>query len=242
MINETMKYIFTTLAVGDSYLKNASECYTKYIEKCSADFNITTNEIYEVGPKVNLDIFKLDRYDDGGAGFSFFLNLKVLSLKYCLDKGYDYIIYNDADWRMINSFSEDKIFNMFNYMEKNELDFLFERPAKIGDHKKNMSNCFFDRKIIDFHVFEHTKWDNAHVVNEQFMVFRNNWKFRYFVRRWEEFLWYSIRNNIRNYPDGFDIGVSALDAEMKWDWGSFGGLIPNCFEFHDKEGNLYTRF
>jgi hypothetical protein len=105
-----------------------------------------------------------------------------------------------------------------------------------------MNHCFFDRKLYDYHVFEHTKWDNAHVVNEQFMVFRNNWKFRYFVRRWEEFLWYSIHNNIRNYPDGFDIGVSALEAEMNWDWDSFRGLLPSCFEFHDKAGNLHIRF
>ena len=189
-----------------------------------------------------MDLFKLDRYEDGNPGFSFFLNLKVLSLKYCLDKGYDYIIYNDADWRMTDNFSEDKLFNLFNHMEQNNLDFLFERPSKIGDHKKDMSNCFFDRKMVDYHVFEHSKWDEAHVVNEQFMVFRNNWKFRYFVRRWEEFLWYSVHNNIRNYPDGFDIGVSALEAEMKWDWDSFRGLLPGCFEFHDKPGNLHIRF
>jgi hypothetical protein len=237
-----MKYIFTTLAVGDSYLQNASECYTKYSDYCCADFNITTNEQCEVGSKVNLDLFKLDRYDDGNPGFSFFLNLKVLSLKYCLDKGYDYIIYNDADWRMTENFSEDKLLNLFNHMENNDLDFLFERPSKIGDHKKDMSNCFFDRKLYDYHVFEHTKWDESHVVNEQFMVFRNNWKFRYFVRRWEEFLWYSIHNNIRNYPDGFDIGVSALEAEMKWDWNSFRGFLPSCFEFNDKLGNLHIRF
>ena len=179
---------------------------------------------------------------DGNPGFSFFLNLKVLSLKYCLDKGYDYIIYNDADWRMTDNFSEDKLFNLFNHMEQNNLDFLFERPSKIGDHKKDMSGCFFDRKMVDYHVFEHSKWDEAHVVNEQFMVFKNNWKFRYFVRRWEEFLWYSIHNNIRNYPDGFDIGVSALEAEMKWDWDSFRGFLPGCFEFHDKPGNLHVRF
>lgn len=237
-----MKYIFTTLAVGELYLSNASKCYTEYSEKCSADFNITTNEKCEVGSKVNLDLIKLDKYHDNGVGFTFFLNLKVLSLKYCLDKGYDYIIYNDADWRMTDNFSEDKLFNLFDRMEQNNLDFVFERPALIGGHKADMSNCFFDRKLKDYHVFEHTKWDNAHVVNEQFMVFKNTWKFRYFVRRWEEFLWYSIHNNIRNYPDGFDIGVSALEAEMNWDWNSFRGFIPNCFEFHDKSGNLHIRF
>jgi hypothetical protein len=237
-----MKYIFTTLAVGEDYLENATKCYTEYSEKCDANFNITTNEMCEVGTKVNLDIFKLDKYHDDGPGFSFYLNLKVLSLKYCLNKGYDYIIYNDADWRMTENFSEQKIYNMFNYMEKNNIDFLFERPAKIGDHKKNMNNCFFDRKLKDYNVFEHTKWDDAHVVNEQFLVFKNNWKFKYFVRRWEEFLWYSINNNIRNYPDGFEIGVSALESEMKYDYDAFRHTIPGCFEFNDKSGNLHIRF
>jgi hypothetical protein len=33
-----MKYIFTTLAVGESYVKNASECYTKYSEKMFGGF------------------------------------------------------------------------------------------------------------------------------------------------------------------------------------------------------------
>jgi len=47
-----MKYIFTTLAVGESYVKNASECYTKYSEKCSADFNITTNELCDIWKRI----------------------------------------------------------------------------------------------------------------------------------------------------------------------------------------------
>lgn len=237
-----MKYIFTTLAVGNDYLENARKCYSEYSEKCSADFNITTNELCEVAPKVNLNIFKLDKYHDDKPGFSFFLNLKVLSLKYCLDKGYDFIIYNDADWRMTESFSEEKIFNMFNYMKDNDLDLLFERPAPIGPHKRNLDHCFFVEKLHDYHVFEHDKWDEAHVMNEQFLVFRNNWKFRFFVRKWEEFLWYTIKNNIRNYPDGFEIGVSALESDMKCDYLAFRHLIPDCFEFHDKTGKLWKRF
>ena len=237
-----MKYIFTTLAIGEEYLQNAAKCYTEYSNKCSGDFNITTNQIHSVGSKVNLDIINLDKYHDDQPGFSFYLNLKVLSLKYCLDKGYDYIIFNDADWRMTQNFSEDKILNLFNFMEKNQIDFVFERPAKIGDHKKNIQNCFFDRKLYDYNVFEHTKWDEAHVVNEQFLVFKNNWKFRFFVRKWEEFLWYSIKNNIRNYPDGFEIGVSALEADLKWDYFAFRHYLPNCFEFHDKSGNQHIRF
>ena len=237
-----MKYIFTTLAVGDFYLNNAKECYTECSEKCSADFNITTDELIDVVPRINIDLLKLDKYHDDEGGFSFYLNLKVLSLKYCLDKNYDFIIFNDADWRITNGFKEEKILNMFNHMKEQNIDFLFERPALIGSGKKDMQNCFYARKIEEYHVLEHDKWDNAHVVNEQFLVFRNTWKFRFFVNRWEQFLWYSIKNNIKNYPDGFEIGVSALEANMKWHFDSFRHLIPNCFEFHDKSGNIHTRF
>ena len=237
-----MKYIFTTLAVGDSYLDNAIECYTNFSKRCGADFNITTNEQKEVDPRINVDLFTLDKYEDNHPGFSFYLNLKVLSLKYCIDKGYDYIIFNDADWRMTDGFNEQKILNTFNYMEDNDIDFLFERPARIGDHKRDMQNCFFDRKLKDYNVFDHDKWDDAHVVNEQFLIFKNNWKFKFFIQRWEQFLWYSIQNDIRNYPDGFEIGVSALEAQMKWDYNAFRAFLPNCFEFYDKPGNLHTRF
>ena len=74
------------------------------------------------------------------------------------------------------------------------------------------------------------------------MIFKNNWKFKFFVQRWEQFLWYSIQNDIRNYPDGFEIGVSALEAQMKWDYNAFRAFLPNCFEFYDKPGNLHKRF
>ncbi len=143
-----MKYIFTTLAIGESYLENASKCYTEYSNKCSADFNITTNQLYSVGDKVNLDLINLERYNDDKPGFSFYLNLKVLSLKYCLDKGYDYIIFNDADWRITDKFSEAKIFDLFNHMERNQIDFVFERPAKIGEHKKILKIVFSQKSYM----------------------------------------------------------------------------------------------
>ncbi len=66
-----MKYLFTTLAVGDSYLDNAIKCYTNLADKTSCDFNITTNVDRENTPRLNFDYFKLDRYNDYGAGFLF---------------------------------------------------------------------------------------------------------------------------------------------------------------------------
>jgi hypothetical protein len=237
-----MRYIFTTLAVGDEYLNNAIECYKHLSTKTSCDFNITTNSSLDNIGRINFDQFTLDRYNDTMPGFSFYLSLKSLSLKYALDKNYDYVIFNDADWRTTDNFSEDKILSLFNFMEERDLDMLFERPAEIGHYKNNLDQCFFSQKIIDFNVLEHSKWDKAHCTNEQFLVFKVNWKFRMFVMKWEQMLWYSIANNLRSYPDGFDIGVAALESDMNWEYNDWRQLIQNCFEFKDKSGNTHIRF
>jgi hypothetical protein len=50
-------------------------------------------------------------------------------------------------------------------------------------------------------------------------------------------------NNIRSYPDGFDIGVSALEAGMKYKFvGVFNSHIPNCFAFYTKSNDYHVRF
>jgi len=54
-----------------------------------------------------------------------------------------------------------------------------------------------------------------------------------FEQKWEQMLWYSIANNIRNYPDGFEIGVAALESKM------VRSIIPlkllsNCYYFYPK--------
>jgi hypothetical protein len=237
------KYLFTTLAVGDSYLENSIECYQNIGTKTQyADFNITTNVELKKLSRINFDFFELSRYHADLPGFSFYLSLKSLSLKYALNKGYEYVIYNDADWRITSNFSEEKIFTLFDYMERNDLDFLFERPAGLGYYKNRESECYFYEKILDFNVKEHDLWDEAHCTNEQFLVFKVNWKFKLFVMKWEQMLWYSIANNLRSYPDGFDIGVSALESKMNWDFDEWRGILSNCFEFRDKNGNTHFRF
>ena len=237
-----MKCIFTTLAVGQPYLGNAISLYESLSKNSSFDFNISTNLIENTSSRINLDILNVNNFNDYRTGFSFYYNMKVLSLKYCLDKGYDYIVYNDADWKKGEDFHEEKFFSLFEHMENNSIDFCFERPAPIGPNKRNLSNCFFQEKLRDYNVLEHDKWDDAHVVNEQFLVFKNSWKFRYFVSRWEQFLWYTVHNNIWNYAEGFEIGVSALESEMKSDFLSLSRFLKNCFEFNDKVGGLWKRF
>lgn len=245
-----MKYCFTTLAINDPYESITPQFYKELKDNTTqCEFFITTTnpELQNQGDRIHTKLVNPPLHDSRG-GFSFNLNLKVLSLKHILEYEKqtgikpEYIIFTDGDWRMYDGFSEEKILNMLSYMEKDGVDFLFERPAPIGPHKLQPEQSFFRDKLYDYDVFGHTKWDEAHVVNEQFLVFKNNWKFRFFVQRWEQFLWYSIANDIRNYPDGFEIGISALEAEMKSAYQGYFNLIQNCFSFYTKLGDFHTRF
>ena len=254
-----MKYCFTTLAVGEPYESKTIEFFKNLSEKTeNCDFFIATNNLEfpsENGDKIKVHQINQDNLHDSRGGFSFHLNLKCLSLKHVMMyekkmlqenpdfQKYDYVIFTDGDWIVYDEFSEQKILNMLNYMESENIDFAFERPAAIGDSRKNPEHSFFRDKLYDYDMLEYDKWDEAHVVNEQFLVFKNNYKFRFFVNRWEQFLWYSIKNDIRNYPDGFEIGVSALEAGMKWNYnGVFNHFLPKCFAFYTKNDVLHLRF
>lgn len=248
-----MKYCFTTLAIGEPYEELSAKFYQDLRSKTQySQFFITTNnqEYPDLGENIFVNKLILPELHDSRGGFSFNLNYKCLALKHIINyeknndqNKFDYIIFADGDWILHSDFSENKIINMLDYMNKENLDFIFERPASIGDGRKDPENSFYRDKIYDYDILEYDKWDNAHVVNEQFLVFKNNYKFRFFVNRWEQFLWYSIKNDIRNYPDGFEIGVSALEAGMSWNFnGVFSHFLPSCFEFYTKTGDHHIRF
>jgi hypothetical protein len=237
-----MKYIFTTLSIGEDYLGNAESFFEDCSNRTSADFNITTNSKKTSTERINYDILEIQEFNDKRNYCPFYFNLKSLSLKPCISLDYDFVIYVDSDWRLHKNFEEDKILRMFDFMNTNDIDFLFERPGTVGGHKKNYEQSFCKNKLLDYNVFVHDKWDEAHITNEQFLVFKNNDKLKFFVQRWEQFLWYSIKNNIWNYCEGFEIGVSALESGMNIHWDAFRGTIQECFEFNDRYGNYHARF
>ena len=249
-----IKYCFTTLAVGEPYESKTTKFYQDLRERTTnCEFFITTTntEYPDLGDRIHVNVINPPSLHCSLGGFSFHLNLKCLSLKHVLQyqktnpefEKFDYVIFTDGDWEMHEDFSEDKILKMLTHMEENDIDFLFERPARIGDGKNDGDNCFFKEKIHDYEILDIDKWDKAHVCNEQFLVFKNNPKFRFFTQRWEQFLWYGIMNDIRSYPDGFDIGVSALEANMKYEFvGVFSNCVPNCFAFYTKSNDYHVRF
>lgn len=247
-----MRYCFTTLAVNEPYESKTKEFYTTLKEKTEhSNFFVTTtndNLLFDDNRIFTKIINPPSLYCSNG-GFDFHLNLKCLSLKHVIEHEkttgihHDYVIFTDGDWGVYDGFSEQKILNMLDHMDRENIECLFERPAPIGAHKQNPEQSFFRDKLYDYDVFDHTKWDEAHCVNEQILVMKNNSKFRFFVQRWEQFLWYSIANDIRNYPDGFEIGISILESEMKYAYeGMFAHHLNNCFYFYTKTGDFHVRF
>jgi hypothetical protein len=248
-----MRYCFATLAVNEPYESKTKEFYINLKEKTTqSNFFITTTneELLNRGDRIYTKIINPHSMYCTKGGFDFHLNMKCLSLKHVIEYEkynpgvhHDYIIFTDGDWGMYSGFTEEKILNMLNHMDREGIECLFERPAPIGAHKENPNESFFKDKLYDYDVFDHSIWDEAHCVNEQILVIKNNWKFRFFVQRWEQFLWYSIANDIRNYPDGFEIGISILESQMKYAYqGMFSYHLNNCFYFYTKTGDLHIRF
>lgn len=262
-----MKYYITTLAINEPYFSKSVEFHKSMSERTEhALFNITTTkndiklfeeqhsitlgEYLKNHPKVKITTidqfnttFEFPLEKKQPVDFAFNLNLKSLALKACVMSGneFDYVFFMDGDWSMFERFEEEKLLKAIELMTLQNVDVVFERPAQVGPYK-NDTNCFFPRKIQDYNVLEHTVWDTAHVVNEQFMMFVNNWKFKMFVMKWEQFLWYSIANDMMNYPDGFEIGVSALESQMKWSFYGVFSAMEGCFSFYTKGGIFNVRF
>lgn len=245
-----MKYCFTTLSIGEKYEQTTINLYKDLKEKTKfCNFHSTTmNPIY----KDKDDFIKwnvLEPFPVKSEGGYFYFNMKCLSLKDIVeyektsDDPYEFIIFIDADWLVYEEFDEQKLLNLFEYMNNNDIDMIYERPGIVGNYKKPDNKCFFTEKLRKYDVYSHTKWDNAQVVNEQFCVYRNNWKFRFYTQRWEQFLWYSIKNNIGNFAEGFEMGVSALEAEMNMtSVVEVGELIRNIFYFYNGNNAKFIRY
>lgn len=248
-----MKYAISTLAINEPYESNAINFFKTLRENTTeGNFFITTanNEMGDLGEKIYVNPLNYPFITSYGNGYNFLFNLKCLSLKHIVEYEkmfpevhHDFIIYVDSDWGMHKDFKEEKLFKLFQEMEQLNIDCVFERPAPIGPNKKNIKESFFANKIYAYDIFEYDRWDEGHCVNEQFLVFRNNSKFKFFVQRWEQFLWYTVVNNISNYAEGFEIGVSILEAGMNCEYtGIFRHCLPGCFYFHTASGNYLEKF
>lgn len=236
-----MKYLFTTLAIGQSYLTNAIQLFEDLNGKTqNCEFSITTDILF-THSFIHCNLYN-GEYFSGPYKVDFFYNLKCLALKTGLNYSYDFIIYLDSDFRIGDQFDEKKFMDLFQHMIANEIDFEFERKWKIGMCKQDV-NSFCKDKISDFGLMLHGRYDEAYVPNEQVLIYRNGPKFFHYIQSYERWFWYCVHNKIRHYAEGVEMGISALEAGMKCEVDiGFTTFLSRCFTFDDGRGNTYHKF
>lgn len=236
------KYIYCTVAVGEKYFKSACE-FAKKLNEIS-----NTHEVLIVTDQEHEDIINCVFYkiEEGQTKFypngCFNFNLKYLPIQLCSEMDFDFVFYFDADWRIYEKYSEDKIIKFLEYFNQSKYDFIFERPHGIGAGKRNWNSCFWRHKIEPYGLNENDDYDNGHVCNEQFLAFKNNDKLKIFCEKWSERNKFSLDNNIWPFAEGLEIGMSSIDAKMEFTWDGLN-IMNSCFLFYSLGGpDPITRF
>jgi hypothetical protein len=225
-----IKYVYCTIAIGEKYFKSSVE-FAKELNKKSKSHKVLI--VTDQKPKKikNCEIIKSPKeltlfYPNG----CFNYNLKYFPIKLASELDNDVVIYFDADWIVSPDYKEVKLFNFLNWFNSSEYDFCFERPHGING-KHSWDTCFWRHKIEPYKLMETDKYDSGHVCNEQFLVFKNNEKLKIFVDAWDKRDKFSVSIELWPFAEGLEIGMSSIDADMKFTWNGFH-FLNSCFKFY----------
>jgi hypothetical protein len=240
MINNR-RLIYCTIAIGDEYLKSAIDIATT-LNKYSDTHHIliVTDKEYENFKNTSFVKIPNEYVLFIKDVFNYMLKFYPLYLSNRLE--YDYVIFIDADWRVRETYNKDSVDSMLGYMEDKQLDILFERPHGIGKGKYDGINCFWYHKIDFYKLKETNEYDEGHVCNEQFIVFKKNDKFNLFVNKFKELYKISTDAELWPFAEGLEIGMSMAHSKMKYDFIGWQHFVKEMYEFNSKDGGLNIRF
>lgn len=235
-----MNYIFTTIAIGESYFKSACN-FVKKLNQISKSHkaHIVTDQKFE-----NIENVTFSKFNENETKFlvrNFNYNLKYIPVMECSNLNFEFVLFFDADWEIHDGYSENKLLKFLTEIKNSDLDFIYERPHNIGESKRDLDRCFWRHKIEPYGLMKTDFYDKGQVVNEQFMVFKNNDKLKLFSKKWKERNDFGVKNNIWAFAEGLEIGMSAIDASMNMDWKKMFDL-KNFFSFVANTGVRHIRF
>lgn len=236
-----MKYTICSLAIGQSYFDIINKTANKIINISNLANVVITTDIPSQSDNRIIYMNNLSVPTTTKDNRFFNYNLKFLPIKQSINFNSDFIIYIDSDWSVLDTYNDEKFLNLFNIMNAENIDFIFERPHGIGHSKHQGRNCFWCHKVPYYNLLETNKYDNAHVCNEQCLIFKNNNKLQKFIEHWETLFWKTYEENIWPFAEGLEIGISSVEADMICDW-RYITLLNNCFSFYSKDGGYNERF
>jgi len=236
-----MSYCFCTIAVGEKYFNQSME-FARKLNKFSKSHHyvVVTDQ-----PQVDIDNVTFYTIDPSTTLFisGFFnYNLKHLPIRKSKEMGFDFIFFVDADWRLLESYSEQNILDLITNMENNNIDYIFERPHLIGRGKHDGANCFWRHKVSFYNLLDTQIYDDGHVANEQFLGFKNNEKLGIFLSEWEKLEDMATKSNLWAFAEGVEIGMSSCIAKMKFDFSNWQHYVRNIFSFTTVDGRVYNKF
>ena len=236
-----MKYCFCTIAIGENYYNSAIN-FVKKLNTLSNSHHyiIVTDNITEEIP--NTTFFSIPTDEVLFIGDYFNYNLKYYPIKCANEMGFDYIIFVDSDWKIKDTYDEKSINELFEFMDNKNFDFLFERPHLIGNGKHDGNQSFWRHKIEFYNLLDTNIYDNGHVVNEQFLVFKTNEKLKLFINEWEKLKNIATSNNLWPFAEGVEIGMSSALSNMNGNYAEWEQFVKNFFQFETIDGRIYDRF
>lgn len=236
------KHLYCTVAVGEKYLESALNMARILSEKSDTHhFLITTDtNVDEIIPNTTIDLIPEDHKLFIRDVFNYMLKYYPIYLSSKTD--YDHIIFIDADWRIRDTYDQLKVKNMLNFMDSNEYDVFFERPYHIGGAKWMGRECIFSHKIPFYNLLETDEYDAGDMCNEQFLVFKNNEKFKIFANKFKELYKISTDGDLWPFAEGLEMGMSMAVAKSKVEFLGWFHHLTNMYEFNAKDGGLNIKF
>lgn len=236
-----IKYTICSLAIGQSYFDIINKTAHKIVNMSNLA-NIVIITDVKAQSKNRITYISNESIPTTTENKKFFnYNLKFLPIKESINFNTDFIIYIDSDWSALDTYNDKKLFHLFDTMNHENIDFVFERPHSVGHSKHQGRNCFWCHKVPYYNLLETNKYDNAHVCNEQCLIFKNNIKLVKFIEHWEALFWKTYKENIWPFAEGLEIGMSTVEAGMMCDW-KYISLLNNCFSFYSIDGGYNERF
>lgn len=236
-----MRYVYCTIAIGEKYLSSAIK-FSEQLNDVSNDhhFLIVTDNVNNTIKNTTFIEIPKDKKLFIHNFFNY--NLKYLPIKYSSELDFDYVIFIDADWSIGEEYSTEKVNDVLDFMDTNQYDFCFERPHLIGDGKLHDDLIFWKHKRDFYDLLNTTEFDDGHVVNEQFLIFKNNDKLKKFTNFWELLCKKASDNDLWAFAEGVEIGMSSTHSKMTYEYYGWKKLLDNCFIFNSLDGTLYKRF
>lgn len=234
-----MKYCFCTISIGEDYVNSVKKFIHDLNVKCENNhFVLITNS--DLNFINNTTIGRVPNEKKIKICNQFNYNLKYLPIKLSHELNFDYIIYVDSDWAITDEFSEEKLYDVFKFMDENAYDLLYERPHTIGEGKFN-EDCFWKHKRDFYDLLNTNLYDKGQVVNEQFLIFKNSNKIKKFIDEWEKLEKIASDGDLWAFAEGVEIGMSSCVADLNMTY-SWRGFLNNSFSFLTKDGRFYQRF